>query len=212
MTMTGAGIIRLDVPRYGGDLDAAASYLDRLEYAAVKTKYNAKRQWQAVSLRGFSDDPLDILKPNVLGSRQRGEVGLRDTALMEVPELQPLKEIASCLPTDCERVRVMRLEAGTQISKHTDKIDKAIGLDDGQVARIHIPIRTHPHVVFSVWQDKVKRNYFLQRGAFYFTNVVLPHSVKNNWTQDRLHLVVDCYVNDDLRALIRRSAGDAVVS
>lgn len=204
--MTEAGIIRLDVPRHVGDLDAAASYLDRLDYAAVKTKYNAKRQWQAVSLRGFSDDPLDILKPNVLGSRQRDEGGLRDTALRKVPDLQPLNEIVACLPTECERVRVMRLEAGTQISKHTDKIDKAIGLNDGQVARVHIPIRTHPFVVFSIWEDKVKRNYFLQRGCFYFTNVVLPHSVTNNWTMDRLHLVVDCYVNDDLRTLIRRSA------
>lgn len=200
--MAATGIAPLTIPRYTKDLDAVSSYFDAREFAAVKTKYNAKQQWKAISLRGFSNDPLDILKPNVLGSRQKDTGKLQDTPLRDVPALQPLNEIIACLPTDCERIRVMRLTARTQISKHTDKIDKMIGLRDGQVARIHIPIRTHPFVVFSIWQDKVKRDYFLQQGRFYFTNVVLPHCVKNNWTKDRLHLVVDCYVNDKLRSLI----------
>ena len=32
----------------------------------------------------------------------------------------------------------MRLEAGKNIGKHTDKIDKDIGFDDGDIIRIHM--------------------------------------------------------------------------
>ena len=46
------------------------------------------------------------------------------------------------LPCEFERVRFMRLEAGKVIGKHSDKIDKEIGFDDGDIIRIHMPIRT----------------------------------------------------------------------
>ena len=53
-----------------------------------------------------------------------------------------------------ERVRFMRLEAGRIIGKHTDKIDKEIGFDDGDIIRIQRwPIRTNDQVVFTLYEN-----------------------------------------------------------
>ena len=41
----------------------------------------------------------------------------------------------------------------------------------------------------------------LKTGHFYYLDVTKPHSVSNNSTIDRYHLVVDCYVNRELEAI-----------
>lgn len=186
---------------YSGDLRAMCYYIDSLSFSAVKTKYNAKRQWEAISLRGFSDDPTNILKPNVLKSGL-SEGKLQDTYLRTLPELSPLHEIINQLPTEFERIRIMRLRAGTSISKHTDKVDKSIGFDDGEIVRIHIPIRTDPSVMMTLWDKKTPTDYHLKQGYFYYTDVTRAHAVQNPWDQDRLHLVVDCFSSQTMRDMI----------
>ena len=52
----------LDLPEYKQPLDTAIKFLDNLTYSAVKTKYNAKGDWDAVSIKGYSDDIGNILK------------------------------------------------------------------------------------------------------------------------------------------------------
>ena len=115
----------LDLPQYRQSLRKCIEFLNNIEYSPVKTKYNAKGNWDAVSIRGYSDDITNILKPGVLKSDVKVEP-LRWTRLYEEPELLPLKEILSHIPAEFERVRVMRLKAGTTIKKHTDKVDKDI--------------------------------------------------------------------------------------
>ena len=51
----------LDLPEYKQPLDSVVEFLDNLKYSAVKTKYNAKGDWDAVSIRGYSDDIGNIL-------------------------------------------------------------------------------------------------------------------------------------------------------
>ena len=111
---------QLDLPEYKQSLDQAVNYLNNLSYSAVKTKYNAKGNWDAISIRGYSDDISNILKPGVLKSDVEQQP-LRWTSLYEQAELLPIKEILTHIPAEFERVRVMRLKAGTRISKHTDK-------------------------------------------------------------------------------------------
>jgi hypothetical protein len=67
---------------------------------------------------------------------------LQDTTLRNIPEMSAINEILKQIPAEFERVRIMRLKAGTKIEKHTDKVDKSIGFDDGQIVRIHVPIKT----------------------------------------------------------------------
>ena len=189
----------LDLPEYKQSLEAAVAFLNNLEYSAVKTKYNAKGDWDAVSIRGYSDDIHNILKPGVLKSGVE-EQPLRWTSLYEESALLPIKEILSHIPAEFERVRVMRLKAGTTIKKHTDKVDKAI--KDGKIVRLHIPIKTSMNVHFYLWNGKDQYHFNLETGKYYYTDVSKPHAVHNKWDEDRLHLVVDCYNNEKLENLL----------
>ena len=66
-----------------------------------------------------------------------------------------------------------------------------------------MPVRTNDLVTFSIWDDnKFKQDYKLETGKFYYTDVRKPHAVENLSDTDRIHLVMDCYVNDELRIMI----------
>jgi hypothetical protein len=139
----------LDLPQYKRpDLKDACDFLDMQghNFTLVKTKYNKKGQWDAISLRGYSDDIRNVLKSGIEPAE------LRDTHLTQVSNLVSLIEILAHIPAKFERVRVLRLKAGTSISKHTDKVDKDI--KTGKIVRIHIPIRTSDNIYFYIWKNK----------------------------------------------------------
>ena len=187
------------------DLSGAAEFLDDLDFTKVKTKYTKGNDWTAISLYGYGPKITDILKPGVLKSSVKIDEKLQWTNLHEATPLNPVFKILENLPCKYERVRFMKLEAGKVIGKHSDKIDKDLGFDDGQIIRVHVPIRTNDDVVFSLFESsraKVAHEYRLKTGHYYYTDVTKPHAVRNMSDVDRIHLVVDCYANDSLRTLI----------
>ncbi|HEX8088948.1 MAG TPA: aspartyl/asparaginyl beta-hydroxylase domain-containing protein [Blastocatellia bacterium] len=97
-----------------------------------------------------------------------------------------------------ESVRLLKLSAGSRIREHKDH---KLSLEDG-VARIHVPIVTDPRVEFYV----DSRRLVMNEGECWYINFNLPHRVYNHSDADRVHLVVDCIVNDWLRLMI--PAGD----
>ena len=194
-------LTELDLPEYRHSLSEAVAFLDGLSYSAVKTKYNAKGDWDAISIRGYSDDISNILKPGVLKSDVE-PAELRWTSLYEEPALLPLKEILLQIPAEFERVRVMRLKAGTTIKKHTDKVDKEI--KDGKLVRLHVPLRTSDNVHFYLWEGKEEHHFNLQVGKYYYVDVSKAHAVHNKADFDRLHLVIDCYMNPKLKNLLKQ--------
>ena len=194
----------LTLEPYTPDMSDVGKYLNDLEFKKVKTKY-AKTGWDAISLHGYGDHPLDILKPGVLKSSVDIDIKLQWTTLKENDVMKPVLEMLAKLPCKFERVRFMKLEAGKDIGKHTDKIDKQIGFDDGDIIRIHMPIITNEQVVFTLYEntkDKDGTEYNLKTGHYYYTDVTKAHAVRNTSDIDRIHLVADCYANDDLRKLI----------
>jgi hypothetical protein len=195
-------LTEIDLPEYKNSLSETIAFLDGLSYSAVKTKYNAKGDWDAISIRGYSDDVSNILKPGVLES-DVAPAELRWTSLYEEPALLPLKEILLQIPAEFERVRVMRLKAGTTIKKHTDKVDKEI--KEGKLVRLHIPLRTNGNVHFYLWEGKDSFHFNLEVGKYYYVDVSKPHAVHNKADFDRLHLVVDCYMNPKLESLLKQS-------
>ncbi len=187
------------------DLSSAAEFLDDLDFTKVKTKYTKGNDWTAISLYGYGSKITDILKPGVLKSSVSVDEQLQWTSLHEATPLNPVFKILENLPCKYERVRFMKLEAGKVIGKHSDKIDKDLGFDDGQIMRIHVPIRTNDDVVFSLYESpraKVAHEYNLKTGHYYYMDVTKPHAVRNMSEVDRIHLVVDCYVNDSLRTMV----------
>jgi len=186
-------------------LNSVAAHLDSVDFKKVKTKYTKGEDWTALSLHGYGPEPLDILKPGVLKSSVKTEAKLQWTSLRDNTIMKPIFDILDKLPCEYERVRFMKLEAWKNIGKHTDKIDKDIGFDDGQIVRIHVPIRTNDNVVFTLYEnakDKSGNEHRLKTGHYYYTDVTKAHAVRNESDVDRIHLVIDCYSNNALRTLI----------
>ncbi len=90
-------------------------------------------------------------------------------------------------------VRLMNLAAGALIKEHRDH---DLSFEQGE-ARLHIPVFTNPGVEFIVNGSPVP----MQEGDCWYVNVNLPHKVANNGATDRIHLVIDCKVNDWLQDL-----------
>jgi hypothetical protein len=88
-------------------------------------------------------------------------------------------------------VRLLRLGPSARIREHRDF---KLGYEDGDV-RIHVPITTNADVDFVVNGDKVE----MHAGECWYINFNLPHRVVNRGTTARVHLVIDCMVNDWLR-------------
>jgi hypothetical protein len=87
---------------------------------------------------------------------------------------------------------------GSVIKEHRDH---ELGFDDGEV-RLHIPVITNPQVEFMLNQVRVVMN----EGECWYLNVNQPHRVANHGMVDRIHLVIDCVVNDWLRELMLATA------
>ncbi len=98
-------------------------------------------------------------------------------------------------------VRFLRLRSGSIIKEHRDH---ELGFEDGEV-RLHIPVSTNPGVEFILNQKRV----IMGEGECWYLNVNQPHRVANRGTTDRVHLVVDCGVNDWLRELLLEAAAAA---
>ena len=184
------------------NFDGVLDYIDNTEFSKVKTKYSKGDDWTAISLRGYGPTPLDILKPNVLKSKVKTETVLQDTSLLEEDGFQVINDILAKIPSTFERVRFMKIKANSGIGKHSDRIDKDFGLEDGNIIRIHVPIRTNDQVEFYLWEGKEKLTNYLEVGHYYYVDVRAPHAVRNSSDVDRIHLVIDVYVNDEIRKLL----------
>jgi Aspartyl/Asparaginyl beta-hydroxylase len=87
--------------------------------------------------------------------------------------------------------RLLRLGPSSSIREHTD-LD--LGIDDGE-ARVHVVVQSDPSVTFWLNREPVP----MEPGDAWYLNLNLPHRVENTGTLDRIHLVVDCVVNDWFR-------------
>jgi aspartyl/asparaginyl beta-hydroxylase (cupin superfamily) len=113
-----------------------------------------------------------------------------------------INDVLAKIPSTFERVRFMKIKANSGIGKHSDKIDKDFGLEDGNIVRFHVPIRTNDKVKFFLWEGKKQLENYMETGHYYYIDARAPHSVVNNSDVDRIHLVIDVYVNDEIRKLL----------
>ena len=95
-------------------------------------------------------------------------------------------------------VRFLRLGPGSRIREHTD-LD--LGFDDGEV-RIHVPVSTDPAVEFLLGGERID----MGAGEAWYLNLNLPHAVANRASTPRVHLVIDCVVDDWLAAALTAAA------
>ena len=98
--------------------------------------------------------------------------------------------------------RLLSLGPGSRIREHEDYY---IGPEYDQL-RFHIPVVTDERVEFFVNNQKL----LMSAGEAWYIDFSLPHRVENLSERTRVHLVVDCRINDWVRKMIPL-AWDAVI-
>jgi hypothetical protein len=143
-------------------------------------------EWTGLALRS-SNGLASQLYPD---PRANGSVA--NTAFLDrCPNIQAVLAQFQC---NLQCVRFLRLAAGSTIREHRDY---DLGYDEGRI-RLHIPIITNPQVEFFLDAHRVDMN----EGECWYLDLSLPHWVANRGPTDRVHLVIDCELNEWLRTLL----------
>ena len=148
--------------------------------------------WSVLPLRA----PLGAVHP-ILQISANPDV--RDWVNTPLLESSPaLKSCLAALPQPLESARLMRLGPGSRIHEHRDA---QLSVEEGTV-RLHIPIFTNDRVDFRL----NGRAVVMRPGELWYLQLSDPHSVANDGLTDRIHLVVDCTVGDEITELLARAA------
>ena len=178
-----------------------------VEFTNHYSNYNKAKSWSAISLRGYSSDYKFITKPVEMNKKWKEEnkdeqFELQDTDWRKKFPL--VEKILDVFETEIHRVRFMNLKpGGGELQRHTDQVDPDLGISDGRLMRIHIPIKTNPDVEFTSWSalgTKVMTN--MEEGSCWYLDIRKPHMAINNGNEWRTHLVIDVVANDKVRSLL----------
>lgn len=136
--------------------------------------------WRGVALRAPGGDAAN------LHANREGADAIRDTWMLG--EFRHIAAALGRIECPLRSVRLLRLEAGGVIREHRDA---DLGIEEGEV-RLHIPLATNPCVEFYVDDMRV----VMEPGECWYLDLSRPHRVHNRGSTDRVHLVVDCRVNE----------------
>jgi len=184
----------------------------QLEYTNHYSNYNKKGSWSAISLRGYRPDASFIAKPVEMNKKWKAdndtweEWTCEDTDLRK--EFPYVNDLLSRIPTDkIERIRFMSLApGGGELQRHTDQVDPDLGVADGRIMRLHIPVITNPNMEFTSWDMHGKKHVVnMKESELWYLDIRKPHMAINNGDETRIHLVVDIEANDKCRRLFRVS-------
>lgn len=156
--------------------------------------YNQKHyegNWSVIALRSPGGDPDNIF--SIHASANRNAIQYRNTSLLD--KCPSLKETLSYFQCEITMARLMKLNAGAIIKEHTDH---DMNFEAGE-ARFHIPLQTNDSVDFFIQHEKIP----MKEGECWYLNLNLPHRVSNAGKTDRIHLVIDCLVNDWMKELFK---------
>lgn len=105
-----------------------------------------------------------------------------------------VREVIGSFHCPLKSIRFLKLAAGSFIREHRDY---GLAYEDGEV-RIHVPVVTNPGVEFILNNRRV----VMAGGECWYLDLGLPHRVANRGPSERIHLVLDCEVNDWLRSML----------
>jgi Aspartyl/Asparaginyl beta-hydroxylase len=99
-----------------------------------------------------------------------------------------VRELLAGVPSPTTSVRFLRLGPGAAVREHRDH---RLGYEDGEV-RLHVPVTTGPDNDFLLNGTRID----MVAGECWYVNVNEPHAVANRGTVPRVHLVLDCVVDE----------------
>lgn len=178
-----------------------------LEFTNHYSNYNKEKAWSAISLRGYSPDWRFITKPVEMNKKWQEEhkdekFELQDTELRK--EFPLVEDILSSFKTEIHRVRFMNLKPGDgELERHTDQVDPDLGISNGRLMRVHIPIVTNSKVEFTSWGITGSKTIVnMEEGHCWYLDIRKPHRAINGGNSWRTHLVIDVVANEQVRGLL----------
>ncbi len=139
--------------------------------------------WSGIALRAAKNSLISIYPDPVAD-------GYENTKFLERCSYFP--KVLDEFRCELESVRLLKLAAGSVILEHQDY---CLGFENG-VVRVHIPVQTNREVEFFHNGQRVE----MLEGEAWYLNFNLKHSVANKSEKDRVHLVIDCVLNDWLKS------------
>ena len=173
---------QFDANRLSDDL----ARIDPSDWVPHFNTFDFEGDWTVAALRSI-DGKTKQIYPDPTASTDR----FADTSLMDACPY--FKEVVATFQCPKQSVRLLRLGAGSRIREHRDY---CLGFDDNEL-RIHVPVATNPQLEFYVSGERI----VMHEGEAWYINFNLPHRLYNGGTTDRIHLVIDCEVNDWLRSV-----------
>lgn len=176
-----------DVPRLQAEVRALGSdrYRRQSSFKGGGIFEYPKDGWHVLSLRSAAGDPARTDPgPSDL-------LDFLDTPLMD--ETPYIASVLTALRLPLRAVRLMSLEPGQSVEEHRD----GCGLPRGWV-RLHLPITTNSEAVIVL----ADREHRWQPGELWYADFGGLHSVRNNGTQARVHLVIDSFVDASFLNLV----------
>lgn len=167
------------------------------ESSLWKPHYNFSQYegtWITLPLRSINGNIENSV--SIQGSSLQRNMAYEDTPLLE--KCGYLQSVINFFECEKLSVRLMKLNAGAIIKEHTDY---EMSFEDGE-ARFHIPILSNPGVSFFIEDEKIP----MKEGECWYLNLSLKHRVNNFGDKNRVHLVIDCKVNDWIKKLLIEEA------
>ncbi|MEO1023177.1 MAG: aspartyl/asparaginyl beta-hydroxylase domain-containing protein [Bacteroidota bacterium] len=109
-----------------------------------------------------------------------------DTELLK--QLEYIPQVIETFKCRATSVRLLKLAPEAKIKEHTDP---DLSFWNGYI-RLHVPILTNEQVNFTLDGHRMD----MKPGECWFAEFSKTHSVYNGGATDRIHLVMDCEVND----------------
>ncbi len=113
-------------------------------------------------------------------------------ALKKCPYLLSIFKTFEC---QVETFRIHTLDAGASIQPHHDT---GYCFEQGKI-RLHIPIQTNDQVEILLENEPVK----MKEGECWYCNFNILHEVHNKSDKPRVHLILDCMVNEWVESIFR---------
>ena len=170
------------------DADALRADLDQVLPEEWRPHFNRgyyEGEWKALALRSTTGQAKEIYRaPN--DTREAIETIVLSRCVY-------FQKVLNAFECPILTARLMSLGPGSRILEHEDFF---LGFEYGSI-RIHIPITTDRRVEFFLAGERLQ----MKEGEAWYIDFGRPHRVNNLSDQNRVHLVIDCTVNEWLRAL-----------
>lgn len=180
------------------------------EAQALKHRFTSHRGddslhkgWKSLSIYGLAEDKHDSWQDyGYANAVEAANDFVWTTAAEECPvTMNFLKTAFPC--KRFSRIRLMLVEAGGHIGPHTDTNHRIL-------ENINIPL-SNPKECIWRWGDG--EELFMEPGVPYAMNISYEHSIINNSTEDRYHLIVSRQDSlPEWQALINQAASDAGIT